>query len=859
MSDSTKIMLVDESAVQHVLECMRSARPIDDDNPLRRLVWVHAQIDSCGFVTSPVERDVALSAVLTDLITDRLRQFRVIHRIPTDVGEHREEALDVLLRDFQQANSELEGWSLLYHRYVYIDLDLQVQELSNVLGVSTRQVNRRMSLGLRRLTEMIGQLEIKARLDNRRLWLQLKLPAPSSVQLFGDGRAGDDLYEFLHDPSPPHVTVLVGARGIGKTALAQSVVQRLIEADRYEDFAWLDFDVQTAYTTVLHNLARELGYSHLSSTNPDEVEAGLRARLSSVPTLVVLDSADHIEDLDNLLPRLGRLTAPGHALVISRRHPPIESPVRVVQVQPLDLDSFSDLLLDAARRRRISRTVHLDEAVLRDLHTMLGGNPLAGRMVIGQMAFLPLDRVMENLSSIQVDQGEGLLQSMFGSVWEALDETARQAAAAISLLPSKEAAWAKILTMSRLEPNDLDSALEALTTCSLVDASGDEPLYGMSPLARRFVREQGQSYLKQIALMAQGQEGISLLPYLVDLLPGQVAGEDAKQVSALVVQLSPVVRRSGQWALWRDVLSETAEQMRLSAGDPDSLAVILLELGVAYRWLGKFSLAGKLLSEAVALFGETGDYARQAEALVEIGWLSQDLGHTEPAYEAFQRAAATAQRYRRPDIRRQALNGLVNLALHNDRVEQALELSQLALDTFEDDPPDGQTLSTHSIALLRAGAVDAALGVQLQALDRFHVDGNIPAQSRTHLRLGMAYSAAGQYDAAHEHFSEGLYLMESLGDALGRARTLTNLGAVYAFQEKWEGARSTWEQALGLQQSLDDRVGMAYTWYNLADMYWKAKKELNAREALTHARLLAEQFNLLPLLDTIDRHPMSIL
>jgi len=64
---------------------------------------------------------------------------------------------------------------------------------------------------------------------------------------------------------------------------------------------------------------------------------------------------------------------------------------------------------------------------------------------------------------------------------------------------------------------------------------------------------------------------------------------------------------------------------------------------------------------------------------------------------------------------------------------------------------------------------------------------------------------------------------------------------------------------MGLQQSLDDRVGMAYTWYNLADMYWKADQETDAREALTRARLLAEQFNLLPLLDTINHHPMSIL
>ncbi len=728
-----------------------------------------------------------------------------------------------------------------------------------MLGVSTRQVNRRMSLGLRRLTEIIGQLEIKARLENRRLWLQLKLPAPSSVQLFGDDRAGDDLYEFLHDLSPPHVTVLVGARGIGKTALAQAVVQRLIEADRYQDFAWLDFDVQTAYTTVLHNLARELGYLHLSSTNPDEVEAGLRARLSSVPILVVLDSADHIEDLDNLLPRLGRLVTPGHALIISRRHPPVEAPVRAVQVSPLDLDGFSDLLLDTARRRRISRTFHLDETALRDLHAMLGGNPLVGRMVIGQMAFLPLERVMENLSSIQTDQGDGLLQSMFGSVWEALDESSRQTAAAISLLPSKGATWEKVSAMSRLDPGDLDSALEVLTTCSLVDASGDEPLYVMSPLARRFVRERGQGYLRQIVESAQAQGDTSLLPYLIDLLPVQISGGDARQVAGLIVQLSPVIRRSGQWALWRDVLSEAAEQLRPTTGDPSSMAVILLELGVAYRWLGKFSVAGKLLSEAVALFGESGDYARQAEALIEVGRLSQDLGHTQPAYEAFQRAAAAALRYQCPEIRRQALNGLVNLALHNDRVEQAMALSQQALDTFDDEAPDGQTLSTHGVALLRAGAVDEALSVQLEALDHFHAEGNIPGQSRTHLRLGMAYSTAGDYEAALDHFTEGLLIMESLGDALGRARILTNLGAVYALQEQWDGARSTWEQAMGLQQSLDDRVGMAYTWYNLADMYWKADQETDAREALTRARLLAEQFNLLPLLDTINHHPMSIL
>jgi tetratricopeptide (TPR) repeat protein len=411
-------------------------------------------------------------------------------------------------------------------------------------------------------------------------------------------------------------------------------------------------------------------------------------------------------------------------------------------------------------------------------------------------------------------------------------------------------------------------ALEALITCSLVDASGEEPIYVMSPLARRFVREQGQQppfadlfqpVLQRTIEALQEPGSLPLSSYPADLLPEQVVGGDTQQAVEFITRLSPAIRRSGQWALWRDVLSGLADRLRSSTSDSAGLAAILLELGIAYRWLGKFSMAGQLLSEAVALFGEVGDFSRQAEALIEIGGLSQELGQTEPAYEAFQRAAATAHRYQHPEIRRQALNGLVNLALHNDRAAEALELSQQALDTFDDEAPDGQTLSTHGVALLRFGAVDEALGFQLQALDRFHGEGNIPGQSRTHLRLGIAYSEGGHYEAALDHFLEGLHLMESLGDALGRARTLTNLGAVYALQERWDGARSTWERAIGLQQSLNDRVGMAYTLYNLADMYWKADQETDAHKVLDQARLLAEQFNLLPLLDNINQHPLNLL
>ncbi len=880
MSGQPTVPLFDESTVHHALECLRQARP-PGDTPLRRLVWVQERIDRHSPTVSPIELDVALGEALTSLIEENLGRLRAVQGLPTDPAGDREAALDRLRDDFAQANTELEAWSLLYYRYVRLDLDLQVQQIARTLNLTPRQARRRLGYGYRRLAEAISRLERAARAANRRLWLALKLPPPSYTRLFGSHEARTALVERLLEASPPHAIVLTGPGGIGKTALAHAAARRLIDEERFADFAWLTLEEPTAYPTLLAALARELGYPHLAEADPATLEAALGVRLGSAPTLIVLDGADHLADRDALIARLsalvapGRLdaqSAPGRLLLTTRQRPAPGTPIHLLPVGPLSRDAFAALLRDEARRRRLSRSRLLDEKTIDAIYRAVGGNPLAGRLIVGQLATLPRERVLDNLPALETAGGERLFDALFMPTWETLGETAQLAALALTLLPFEGAYWHDLHDLLDLPGEDLDQALRELVAGSFVDVRDDTPRYVMPTLARSFVREQAQRppwadpYRRLLHKAIPHREEDTEAPAdapgviarMVSLLHRQAeAGEPPEALTDLVVELAPVARRSGQWLIWRDVLIYVVTHLRQSEARPRDLACALRELGIVHRWLGDADAAEEALREAVVISGEQGDFVGQAEALLEAGQLYEALGQTGPAYEAYQRAAAAGHRYDELALRRRALNGLAGLALSNSLVEEALALLDEALETFGGEPPDGQTLAALGAAYLQAGDADQAIVCQQQALDRFREAGDLPGQARAHMRLGMAHNQAGRPDDAFYHLQEGFSLMRALGDVLGLARLLTNLGVVHAEDAHQDVALRVWREALALQEQLGDRVGMAYTRYNLADLRWKLGQHAAARDDLDAARALAERLNLLSLLATIEGHPLT--
>jgi tetratricopeptide (TPR) repeat protein len=853
-------LLFNSDVVRSALERMRQAEP-SGDNPLRNLVWVRKQIETQGPQVSARAAEFALNHALTDTIQQSINHLRRIEGLSQLGDDTRETAIETLRRDFSHGNAELEAWSILYYRFVRVDLNFQMQDIARALDANPRLINRRLVHGCYRLTQELSRLEAEARAGSHRLWLKLKLPPATYATLFGMENRLPHLLKLI-ETNLTRTTALIGPGGIGKTTLGHAAARFLIEAGRLGDVVWLELASLTSHEALLAQLAQGLGYLHLVSANQTELEACLGERLESTQTLIVIDNADLLVNPHYTLPRVDALVGDGRILLTLREQPP-DIPVQIMPVHPLPPDVLAGLLQETARLRRVPGANLLDKTRLKAIIDAVGGNPLAAKLVVSHLAFLPLERVLEELPVLQTPSGDPLFDTIYMPTWEHLSEHEKLVFLALSLAPLEGIDWQSLNNIVDLPPKTLDAALLTLIQSSLVEVAESEPCYVMHALTRRFAQERGanppwnevyRNLLRHILVHQTASENGA---YAVTLIRYQILlGEPAQAICEVLPQIALAVRRSGQWADWREVLRSVIEDVAPAQGNRALRAYALTELGVAAGRLGSTSEAIEAFEEAVALWGEVGNFAKQAETLLEKGQLHEMLGHTGPAYEAYQRAAATSARFDDRDLRCHALNGLAGLAMHNDRPEQALELLQLALESFDKDGPDGQTLSQLGAVYLQMGRVQEALTAHEQALAALDQMGDLPRLARAHLRMGIACHAAEQPDQSFQHLQSGLDLMRLLGDAFGQARLLTSLGTLYAERDRQHEALRTWKDALALQERLDDQVGMATTLYNIADLQWRLQHTEEAYSYLKKAAALAEHLNITKLLPEIENHPL---
>lgn len=855
--------VIDPFSVHRALERMRQARS-SGSNPLRRLAWIQAGLRRRRSTLSTIEVDLALTEKLLGLIEDNLVHHRRVEGLAEQTAMDRAGALAQLERDFRTSNTELKAWSLLYYRYVRLDLSLQIQDIAAVLRVDSRQIRRHLQHGYYRLTAAITRHEAEAQAADHHLWLMLKLPPQPFKYLVNRAEEQANLRQSLTNTGAPPVIVLTGPGGIGKTALAYSVVRQLIGEGQFTDLVWMALQESVSYTDLTALLAQYFGYFDLNDRTAQDIETTLRMHLYFHPSLITIDNADAVDDYGALIERLGGMVESGRLLLIARQQPVSLAHCQHMGLGPLSQADFEQLLYREAHGRRLSRTRLLDAQTIGQIYRVVGGNPLAGRLILGQLRVLPRERALANLGKLEADRDQYLFDTLFKQMWGALTQEAREVALTMALFSSDGVDWSDLNEVVKLPGEKLDSVLGDLVRASFIEPTGQEPVYAMPPLARRFLDAVcSQPPWKTIADLLKNRIAIQVgtrvfaigEPPTLSILRGTAAaGLSTKTLIDLVETMAPVARRSGQWLLWRDTLMTVTERLRDEPVPAEQRGLVLRELGVAQHWLGQMEEAHTTLQEAVECFGSGGDFVRQAEVLLEAGRLYQTVGQTTLAYEAYQRAASVGQRFVETDIRLRALCGLASLALANRRLDEAALLLNEAANTH---PPDAWTLDLLGRLYLEHGETQRAIHYLLDAMRSFEEMADLPNLARTHMRLGMAYHQAGERDQAVIQLRASFQLMRTMGDVLELARVLTNIGVVQADAKAHIEALRVWQDVLAVQELLNDRVGMAYTRYNLADMQWKLNQVEAARQSLGEARQLAEQLNLMSLLARIKGHPLN--
>ncbi len=450
---------------------------------------------------SRVERRIHLHDWLAHTVFDQLSLQRRVAGLPLapDPTPTLDTLRTELAADFGKRRAELEAWSALYYRFL-APLSLSAKELAEAAGVVDRQFRRRVEDGLQQLTDLMQRAELDATQATH--ISDAALPMPDYARLFGV----DDLVSrvALYVTAQPHTPLISieGLGGIGKTAIARAAAQRIARHADFAEVIWISArheqvsdqgeiiaadDPARSRDDVVARLTRRLGLDDLIGSTTADKLAALQSRLAQRAYLIIIDNLETLADGELLIPELRRLAERSRFLITSRtslRHFPY---VQVVTVPELSAAHSRQLITsELQRRNRLSLISAADTQAVCDL---VGGLPLALKLIAAQLTLLPLADVLDNLRQAQ-HTPEALYRYIYRHTWSCLVEDAKQLLISMLLISpeGEDVDW--LTAMSGLPADRFVSALRQLLDASLVEIGGDltEPRYHLHRLTITFLR-----------------------------------------------------------------------------------------------------------------------------------------------------------------------------------------------------------------------------------------------------------------------------------------------------------------------------------------------------------------------------------
>lgn len=372
---------------------------------------------------------------------------------------------------------------------------------ANRLNISEATAYRKQNEAIEHLARIILAEELRLRAERRSV-LEKHLETPTYLDLVGVSAHLEKLLAVLTAPQAPWLISIEGTGGIGKTALADALCRRAIAGGFFADFGWVSAR-QLAYSpglgiaetghpaltveTLVDTLLAQWEGPVLPARPLAEKQAALARYLKATTALIVVDNLETVVDLHTLLPFLRQLANPTKILLTSRHSLRNQSDVYALGLNELSpADTFHFIRQEANIRGAIELATAPEES-LRRIYNVVGGNPLALKLVIGQIAHLSLTQVLENLREAQGKSVDDLYTFIYWQSWHLLDEAAQQVLLTMPL--AQGGPVSQLLTLSRLDLSDLLHAIQQLVSLSLVQVIGglEERRYTIHRLTETFL------------------------------------------------------------------------------------------------------------------------------------------------------------------------------------------------------------------------------------------------------------------------------------------------------------------------------------------------------------------------------------
>lgn len=363
-----------------------------------------------------------------------------------------------------------------------------VLAVANRLNVSESSIYYRQRQAISQLTEILNRLEENARTDWREHMLA-RLDLPTYSKLIGVEELTQTLIDVLTGENDHFILALDGLGGMGKTALADKVARDLIDQMGFEEIAWTTakqthlsslgrLKVESGrpaltFPILLEKLADQFGVSNEDPMTQLKKQQIVKNHLRERSCLIIVDNLETVADYRSLLPQLRANQNPSKFLLTSRLRLFDEPDVFSISLKELPMESAFELLREEASRTGFTALTESTDEELKKIYDVVGGHPLALKLVVGQLRFRSLPRVLGRFETGGQKSPDKLFDYIYQEIWETLDDDGKMTLLALSQASETGFTFEHIVSISGLPEVNVDRSLENLVLLSLVDLGGN--------------------------------------------------------------------------------------------------------------------------------------------------------------------------------------------------------------------------------------------------------------------------------------------------------------------------------------------------------------------------------------------------